>query len=180
MEWTSPQYLYTKIYEFQQKYPDFFFTPPSKFCKDQGWNLIPYSNYEKVAKEISEDGFCYIDKGEYNIFYNKTKPPTRQKFTICHEIAHIYLNHHKTVNPKLLKYGSKFTGVWETQANIFAHNILLPVNYMDTIQAFGAKSISESFGLSQAMVEVRLAKLEQDKKWLKAVENIIKAQALRK
>ena len=178
MEWTSPQYLYTKIYEFQKKYPDFFITSLSKFCKDQGWNLIPYSTYEKVAKEISEDGFCYIDGGEYNIFYNKTKPPTRQKFTICHEIGHIYLNHHKTVNPKLLKYNGRYTGIWETQANIFAHNILMPVEYMDIMKPFGVEEVSKGFGLSRSMVEVRFAKLEQDKKWLRAVENIKKAQII--
>lgn len=171
MNWTHPEFLYKKIIKFQTEYPDFFFTSLDTFCRNQNWNLIPYHNFEKEICEISEDGFCYIDDGEYNIFYNKDKPPTRQRFTISHEIGHIYLNHHATVKPRLLKYSSKYTGIWEQQANIFAHNVLLPIEYIDNIKHHGIDEISKTFGLSKAMVKVRLAKLEQDKKWFKAIKN---------
>lgn len=171
LDWTSPIYLYSKINEFQKRFPNYFVKPLEEFCESQNINLIPYHNYEKEVCSISPDGFCFISHGEYNIFYNINKPRTRQKFTISHEIGHIYLNHHKYIDPKVLKYGRNNTGIWETQANIFAQNVLIPAEFADILQIHGIDEMARYFGLSKSMVTVRMAKLEQDKKWLDAIKN---------
>lgn len=169
MNWKTNIYLYTKIKTFTDKYINFPFEDISDFCKKHHINLIPYSSQQQELMTISEDGFSFLENGEYSIFYNSSKHEHRKRFTIAHEIGHIYLGHHNILPPYVLRYHRNNHCIWETQANIFAHNILIPVYYAKGIQHHGIANISRCFGLSQQMVAVRYIKLKEDLFWLNLV-----------
>lgn len=169
MNWTNKLVLYKKILLFQNNNIKFMPWDIKKICKKYKWSIIPYDANQETVTEISEDGFCFHDKGNFHIFYNKGKPIPRQKFTIAHEVGHIILNHHKYISPKILQCGG--TGLWEEQANIFAQNILFPIKYAQILKGYPTTEVARQLGLSKQMVEVRYNKLQEDLFWIKKIKN---------
>lgn len=91
-------------------------------------------------KEIS--GFSLIDKEFPVIFLNNSTPPTRQVFTLWHEIAHILLNTSGVTKEddsfvELLAGDSKEI---EVQANAFAGEFLVPSQDFDSLVDSGPYS----------------------------------------
>ena len=90
--------------------------------------LVPYSSLTdhqlRLAMEFSSDGFSILrkmpDTGMYRwfIFYNNFNNKKRQRWTIFHEIGHIYLGHFECNN---LSDEEK-----EAEANFFAKYSIAP------------------------------------------------------
>lgn len=78
MNWTSNLYLYTKIKTFAEKYQNFPFEDISDFCRNHQINLIPYSPQQQELMTISQDGFSFLEHGEYSIFFNNAKHQHRK------------------------------------------------------------------------------------------------------
>ena len=122
----------------------------------------------KDMLEVSEDGFSAVRSDGFYIFYNPDKLETRLNFTLAHELGHLSLSHHKLLNSKILAHGG--SSIIERQANIFAHNILMPVER--TIDYLDIKTIvelAEIFNVSPAMVSTRLKYISYDRKCLNIV-----------
>ena len=91
-------------------------------------------------KEIS--GFSLMDEEFPVIFLNNSTPPTRQVFTLWHEIAHILLNTSGVTKDddsfiQLLAGDSKTI---EVQANAFAGEFLVPTEDFDSLVDSGPYS----------------------------------------
>lgn len=158
----NKKFLYETLKEFVKDNNLEYGCNVRRLCREKGWHLIPYSGIHATKfLKISQDGFSLLMENEYYIFYNPDKPPTRKKFTIAHEIAHIVLLHHLKVDKKVLAYGG--TGYWETQANVFAHNLIIPSWLAAELKEIKSiKEIAEQFEVSEDMVRVRLSKLDTD------------------
>lgn len=76
---------------------------PFQIIENNKWGLVTYSElaWEKgvLVEDIieafqSEDGYTIYDGTNYTIAYNNTiKNRGRIRFTLMHEIGHIYMNH---------------------------------------------------------------------------------------
>lgn len=72
---------------------------PFAIAKKEGFEVIPFSKLKerlKLAVEAGEyDGmsFHYLPLGTYIICYDDSKSLSRQRFTLFHELGHIYMNH---------------------------------------------------------------------------------------
>lgn len=74
-----------------------------KIITDNHWGLTPYSllmeqfncDRETVIRCLrSKDGYTQLDDDNYSIAYNDDPElGDRKRFTLMHEIGHIYLNH---------------------------------------------------------------------------------------
>lgn len=161
--------LYKRIYEFLLAHPYFPYGEVEDFCHENGWN-VEYYGYDRYpfANKISEDGFTTLINGQYTIFINRDMPSTRRRFTLCHEIGHIELDHLLIGKEKLLMHGT--SGTLETQANIFSSNILLPYGLAEFVSGLGVYELSSAFCLSHEMIRYRYINLPRDKKYLKYVE----------
>lgn len=121
---------------------------PFKIIKKNKWGLIKYSelanehgmSIEMVIKAYqSEDGYIIRDADNYTIAYNDTiTNPGRIRFTLMHEIGHIYLNHLVDFNETILRR-SKLTRseyeILEREAHAFARNTLAPPAIVNVIKA---------------------------------------------
>lgn len=93
--------------------------------------LVPYSSLTdhqlRLAMEFSSDGFSILrkmpDTGMYRwfIFYNNFNNKKRQRWTIFHEIGHIYLGHFECNN---------LSDEEKEQRPIFLPNIALPHRHL--------------------------------------------------
>ncbi|QGG47320.1 ImmA/IrrE family metallo-endopeptidase [Heliorestis convoluta] len=106
----------------------------------------------------SELGACVYDKKteRYVIFYNDTKNNRGlERFTIAHELGHIFLGHHQDANTDILIRrnisASKYRK-FENEANCFARNLLAPIPLVQRITDIkkprSANDIMEAFEVS--------------------------------
>lgn len=161
--------LYKRIYEFLLAHPFFPYGDVEDFCHENGWN-VEYYGYDRYpfANKISEDGFTVLNDGQYTIFINRDKPSTRRRFTFCHEIGHIEMDHLLIGKEKLLMHGT--SGVLETHANIFSSNILLPYKLAKYMEGWDEYELSSTFDLSPEMIRYRYINLPRDTAYLEYVE----------
>lgn len=104
------------------------------------------ASIEDVCNLLESDlGACeYDEKTErYIVYYNDTKCNYGlERFTIAHELGHIFLDHHAEINSTIILRGSipdeKYNKI-EKEANCFARNLLAPVPLVD-------KTIDENMG----------------------------------
>lgn len=139
-----------------------------KIITDNHWGLTPYSllmeqfncDRETVIRCLrSKDGYTQLDKDNYSIAYNDDPAlGDRKRFTLMHEIGHIYLNHLVDFDITLLYRGSLSQDenkVLENEANAFARNVLAPVSLVQQLTDKAPKNISAKFGITYHAANTR-------------------------
>lgn len=125
---------------------------------------LALDTYSRIATRISgsiddvkritgsDDGVSFFDvkNGRYVIAYNdQISTEARKRFTIAHEIGHIYLGH--------LLYEKKSSELYssqDTEANYFAKRFLVPLPFITrlreetTLESLSASDISFIFNVS--------------------------------
>lgn len=178
LNWKSKDYLYYKITQFIATNDIGANTNLEELCKNKGWYLIPYPKDDsETLKSISNDGFTIKDGNDFYIMYNpelKKECFERFRFTIAHEIGHIFMYHHVYVKNSVLMHGNNKHLIWEEQANIFAQNVLMPIKYKDFYKNNSFKTICDRFCVSSQMASTRLNKLYQDELFSRRLNTKIK------
>lgn len=131
---------------------------------------------ERLPAEVS--GFIVVQDKPFNkydtgrlIVVNRNEPQGRKRFTIAHELGHYFL--HRDENETLYAHrDAGQSGKIETEANIFATNILMPedlvreaINNRQYLEGYSLMDetkislISYEFLVSRPAAEVRLREL---------------------
>lgn len=116
------------------------------------YRLKPYSSLpldeQWDALEKSEDGFSCIEQDPftkmyaYVIYYNDYEQNLRRvRFTIFHEIGHIYLGH-------LDDREGKDSETLESEANFFARNAICPLPLMNMTGITDINEVCDTFDVS--------------------------------
>lgn len=139
-----------------------------KIITDNKWGLTPYSllmeqfncDRDTVIRCLrSMDGYTQLDKDNYSIAYNDDPAlGDRKRFTLMHEIGHIYLNHLVDFDITLLYRGtlSQYENkVLENEANAFARNVLAPVSLVQQLADKAPENISAKFGITYHAASTR-------------------------
>ncbi|WP_422122895.1 ImmA/IrrE family metallo-endopeptidase [Planococcus sp. X10-3] len=107
----------------------------------------------------SRDGIAALSDGVPGIFYNDTEIPSRVRFTIIHELGHIYLGHlddfEETSFTRKNLSNEKYE-VLERETNCFARNVLAPLPVVDSLEQINPKSLIELFFISSGAAKARL------------------------
>lgn len=143
--------------------------------KKNCWGLTKYS---EIMKELhcdretvirclqSKDGFTLLDNDNYSIAYNDDEVlGNRIRFTLMHEIGHIYLNHLKDFEATKLLRNSLTNAenrILENEANSFARNVLAPTFMIQQLKDKSLQNISITFGISIAAAKTRLFFFDTD------------------
>lgn len=150
---------------------------PFSIIEANNWGVIRYSELAKehgvdIAEIItalqSEDGYTIYDGVNFTIAYNDTVPSEgRLRFTLMHEIGHIYLNHLIDFDETILMRSTltehKYK-VLEQEANTFARNTLAPAAVVQKLNLNTVTDIIDYFNISQQAAKVRLDSLILDLK----------------
>ena len=142
---------------------------PFLIIEKKGWGLTTYSELmetfncdrENVIKCLgSIDGFTILDQDNYTIAYNDNDNlGNRIRFTIMHEIGHIYLKHLIDFEATQLYRGSLTKSenkVLENEANAFARNVLVPTAMLNHLKNKSAENLARRFGITTAAAQTRL------------------------
>lgn len=118
------------------------YRPDIKIVKDDLLGLDGYSIYNKYTKKY----IIALDDVNFDL--------SRQRFTLAHELGHIFLKHHT-------KYKYLNSYVKEKSANAFAGELLMPREIMYKTAKFPANYISGLYGVSCAAYKKRKEFLEE-------------------
>lgn len=152
---------------------------PFEIIKNNKWGLVTYSElaeeYGVTVDEIkaafqSEDGYTIYDGTNHTIAYNDTvSVHGRIRFTLMHEIGHIYMNHLIDFDETILRRSNltetKYK-VLENEANSFARNTLAPVIVVKDLKINSVQDLVNHFDISSSAAKTRLKALMLDYKVL--------------
>lgn len=147
---------------------------PFSYCKNKNIKLIKYTkNNLQSLKQISADGFSIYQDNEFYIFYNPYQNKGRVNFTLAHEIGHIYLYHHFLLPSDVLLKSNNFPVLWEKQANIFARNVLIPVDSLHAKKIKGNinNQTYKDYCVSEKMFYIRCSQLSYDERMFRIIKN---------
>lgn len=146
---------------------------PLSLIKRKGWTLRTYRFYAKkhgvriqdiIESYGTEDGFTTYD-GLYSIAYNDLiRSPGRIRFTLMHEIGHIYLKHLEEFEQTVLARGYNGLSEWEygvleLEAGIFASEVLSPYPILLTLNWCKSGVIRKYCGLSDKASKKRASQI---------------------
>lgn len=114
-------------------------------CQDYSWNLPP-----------NVEGFhLALQDGTFVIVFNTDKPRRRQRFTIAHEVGHVFLRHYRGVDAT------------HVEANIFAAELLVPARLFRKMvkqdKTHNIKALASLFDVSEKVIERRFEDLEPER-----------------
>ncbi|OJD86989.1 ImmA/IrrE family metallo-endopeptidase [Bacillus anthracis] len=118
---------------------------------------------------IEDDKEAKIEKKEdsFEIYIDKNKPETRKRFSIAHEIGHLFLHMGYLLNPKKWESTNDYIdsvyyrygyNIEEYEANEFAAHLLMPneefqdvaqKNFDDTLKKYNINEIASYFNVSE-------------------------------
>jgi len=102
------------------------------------------------------DGFSICINNQKIVFYNNSINYYRIRFTIAHELGHCLLNHNLLSSSKNTEDIEE-----EMQANIFAHDILMPAIVLKQINAIEPKDIVRLCNVSYSAASIRSSRLKK-------------------
>ena len=132
-------------------------------CRHYGITVLSYSNGEHFIRELDLAEHI-VDNDAFSlgsvIFYDDTKPPERKRFSIAHEIGHIFL--HIVQNNIATAYNREpgpNDDPIEAEANIFASRLLAPLCVLQFLNLNSAREISRVCEISYSAAALRYNRL---------------------
>ncbi len=132
-------------------------------CKKEKISLFTYNQSMDFIKALGlEDNAKDNDAFSLNsmIFYDDTKPRERQRFSIAHELGHMFL--HSETSGKATVYNREpqaNDNPIEAEANIFASRLLAPLCVLQFLNLNSIKEVSEFCDISFSAAKLRFARL---------------------
>lgn len=122
----------------------------SAICRQKGILLLYDHNGKYLSK--TERGRTFIDSTGFSIVLNSTDSAAVQRYTIAHELGHIFLGHftESTSSPLETEY----------QAERFAIDILAPACVLWGLNLHTAEEISQACGISMQAAEIRAERMD--------------------
>ncbi len=161
--------------------------------------LITYSqfmeNTGKTYNEVvrffdSEMGACCYNHqtSQYIIYYNAALSESWTRFTLAHELGHIFLGHHQKAGTEILN--RTFVSKWvyqefEKEANVFARNLLSPAPLAWlAIDEGNSKNpnydLEMAFDITESAADIRVKMIHRDlKDYSSQMRNIVSKIYLR-
>ncbi len=135
-------------------------------CRHYKIKTIPYSKFtlwDMVDPQAKNgDGFSLKIETQYYIVFNDfIKHQGRIRFTLAHEIGHILLGHVETITFYRNSEIDPVTNEQETQANVFARDLLMPAVVLSALHVHTAKEIAELCNISMQSAKIRQIRLEE-------------------
>ena len=138
----------------------------SKICKAEHIRLFTYKEGAKLIEKFNLEENM-IDNDAFSIsriiFYDDTKIITRQRFSVAHEMGHIFLHSSKEATIYNREPTPNDNPI-ESEANIFASRLLAPLCVLHYLNVQSPEEIAEICRISMAAARIRMERLTDIRK----------------
>ena len=118
--------------------------------------LFKDSNVHILKKD--EIGRTIIHNSIFEIVYKDIEPSYRCRFTISHELGHIFLGHLMVNTPMYRTFSENDDN--ESAANVFARDLLAPACVLHELNLTKAEDISQVCNISLRSAEIRAERMQ--------------------
>lgn len=143
---------------------------PVKIAQDNKVKLVTYSELAKQKNNLvkhyqerySEAGFCYFIDNRFYIAYDDTLPEFVQRYTIMHELAHIFagdIGPHCNILDKLSSHDYR-----EKEAHRMTRRVLCPSIVLHMCDCGSSEEIAALCGVEQQVATFRYIHLQSRRK----------------
>lgn len=128
--------------------------------------------------ENGESGKTILHNGFFEIVYRDTEPSYRCRFTISHELGHIFLGHLLINTPVYRTFAIRDD--LESSANVFARDLLAPACVLHELHATTAEEIAKICNISMQAAKNRAERIQvleaRNKYYLHPLERQVRQQ----
>lgn len=121
----------------------------SQIIRSAGIRLLDNSEVEILP--LHQSGQSLSRKGLWTIIIDDKDTPQRQRFTMAHELGHIFLGHGET---------GSYTAEEETAANVFASRLLAPACVLWALDIHDAQDIQKLCDISLTAATIRAERMQ--------------------
>lgn len=129
-----------------------------QIVNNNGIHLLKNSQARELRQ--GEAGISIFDGKQWFIVYDDTLPLGRKRFTVAHELGHIFLGH-----PLIAGFHARTTGgklpQTENEANVFASRFLAPACVLWGLNAHTAAEISRFCEMSKEAAQIRAERMAE-------------------
>lgn len=139
---------------------------PFDIALQNGWRVYRYSEFavriqrdvEYLQTNYDKDGFTFWSKRDNNfiICYNESASQEESRWTLTHEIGHIYLRHISEACPLLARNGIS-NPLYEIEAERFTRRVLCPPVVLNDCEASGPEEVVNLCGIPEPRAEMVFA-----------------------
>jgi Zn-dependent peptidase ImmA (M78 family) len=138
---------------------------PFELAFQLGFYVLTYEQYaaivnksvQEIIDQYDNDGFCFWSMYEacFIICYNSALPMPVCRWTLMHEIAHLYLGHLSPNFPVLSRVRTEQRSLFEVEAQGFARRVLCPSIVLHNCLAFEPEEIMQLCGIGYEAASYR-------------------------
>lgn len=133
-----------------------------KICQNEKITLFTYKTGKNFIKNLNLEEHT-VDNDAFSIgsfiFYNDENPRQRQRFSIAHELGHIFLHTNTNTATVRNREPSPSDDPLETEANIFASRLLAPLCVLQFLNLNSVHEIAEFCDISFSAAQLRFGRL---------------------
>lgn len=128
--------------------------PLTQIAKNNGITIVKNREANMLPECVS--GMSILENGKWYIVYNDKENPGRKRFTIAHEMGHIFLGHElKGAHQRTFEKRNQE----EVDADSFAVRLLAPACVIWGMGLHSAEEIAKVCGLSRTAAEHRAKRM---------------------
>ncbi len=133
--------------------------PLARIANESGITLL--KNAEVNELKDGEVGISIMDGKQWYIVYNNDTNKGRIRFTIAHELGHIFLQHPTERSGYHTRKFKLDKPEVETEADSFASRLLCPSCVLWGLQVHTARDIAQLCGVSYTAAKIRAARMRE-------------------
>lgn len=123
-------------------------------------NIRILRNADIHVLQPRESGLSLYDGQQWFVVFDETDSRQRRRFTVAHEIGHIFLGHALRAESRFARTFVKDKPIYETEADIFASRLLAPACVLWALNLHTADEIAEVCNISITAAQNRAQRME--------------------
>lgn len=112
-----------------------------------------------ILKDNNNSGMTIYKNKIFYIIYKDNEPSQRCRFTIAHELGHIFLGHLFVNTPQYRTFAIRDDN--ESAANVFARDLLAPACVLHELQAYSPYDIAKLCNMSLEASNYRAKRIKE-------------------
>lgn len=128
----------------------------SNIAKQSGITIIKNSKINELKE--GESGKTVIQNGKFYIIFKDDELPARCRFTLAHELGHIYLGHLIINTPVYRTFAIRNDN--ESAANVFARDLLAPACVLHELKITKKEDIAQLCDISLEAAKYRAKRIK--------------------